>query len=159
MMRHYILTQARNTAANFTPTVKKQALLQANGRCSNPFCGIATVSSKKVVPDRGEAAHIFAASQKGPRFKPEMTDEERRSLNNCLHLCHNCHKYVDYTKFPAEELFHWKNLQVSGRNFFSGGEGVIGCHANGTNFKDGFLAIGLLVVFSIFFCCFPDRSE
>ena len=42
-----------------------------------------------------QACHIEAASPKGPRYNPDMTDEERRGFDNLILLCHNHHDLVD----------------------------------------------------------------
>lgn len=42
-----------------------------------------------------QICHIEAASLGGPRFNPAMTDEERRSPENLLILCHRHHVKVD----------------------------------------------------------------
>jgi hypothetical protein len=42
----------------------------------------------------GEIAHIEAAMPDGPRFRKEMTNEERRAFANLLLLCG-----VHHTKF------------------------------------------------------------
>ena len=39
----------------------------------------------------GEAAHIYAASEGGPRFNPGMSEVERRSIENGIWLCSACH--------------------------------------------------------------------
>jgi len=128
MKTHILLIENRNKAANFTPTVKKIALLQANGRCSNPYCRQPTIQTKYIIPNRGEAAHITAASPNGPRFDNTKTDEERRSINNCIHLCHSCHHTVDKfsTLYPIDTLQFWKhspnsNLTVSRTKLFPKG--------------------------------------
>ena len=39
------------------------------------------------VIDTGVAAHICAATIGGPRYKAEMTTEERKDINNAIWLC------------------------------------------------------------------------
>ena len=42
-----------------------------------------------------QACHIEAARPKGPRYRVDMTDEERRDFDNLILLCHNHHDLVD----------------------------------------------------------------
>jgi hypothetical protein len=46
----------------------------------------------------GEIAHIEAAMPDGPRFRKEMTNEERRAFANLLLLCGVHHTKVDHKK-------------------------------------------------------------
>lgn len=110
-----IYVQDRVKEANFTPKTKEKARILANNKCSNPFCKQCTIQSKYIVPNRGEAAHITAASPTGPRYNSELTNEQRKSLDNCIHLCHNCHKLVDKHSnlFPPELLQIWKTYPNS----------------------------------------------
>jgi len=54
----------------------------------------------------GEVAHIKAASKGGPRYDARQTDEERRSVENLLLLCHEHHVTVDelVAKYPVHKL-------------------------------------------------------
>ncbi|WP_431256820.1 hypothetical protein ACQ86G_19225 [Roseateles chitinivorans] len=58
----------------------------------------------------GVAAHIHAASAEGPRYKPEQTSEERRSIDNGIWLCTTCGKQVDSdeSQHTADMLQSWK---------------------------------------------------
>lgn len=83
-------------------------------RCSNPSCrvptiGPATESDKST--NIGIAAHIEAASPKGPRFRPSMTSKQRSSIANGIWLCSNCATVIDrdLKAFPVELLHKWKN--------------------------------------------------
>lgn len=81
--------------------------------CSNPDCRILTVGPNEV-SDRttniGKAAHITAASPNGPRYDPDLTSEQRKSIDNGIWLCGNCHDKVDAdaVRYPAELLRQWK---------------------------------------------------
>src|SRR5262245_12540983 len=66
--------------------------------CSNPDCRRTTTGphsdpSKSTVT--GEAAHICAASEGGPRYDPSMTHEQRISAENGIWLCCECHTLID----------------------------------------------------------------
>jgi formylglycine-generating enzyme required for sulfatase activity len=81
--------------------------------CSNPNCGKPTVGPHSK-PSRsqktGVAGHITAASENGPRYDATLSREQRRSTANGIWLCRNCHELVDgdATRFPAAELYRWK---------------------------------------------------
>jgi hypothetical protein len=86
---------------------------RAGNRCSNPACRQPT-SGPRTEPDKavniGVAAHITAASERGPRFDPSLAPEERRHPDNGLWLCQNCAKLVDNdpAAYPVEVLRVWK---------------------------------------------------
>ena len=61
--------------------------------CRNPTSGPST--DPKKAHNIGEAAHITAASEGGPRYDPNTTPEQRSSPENGIWLCCTCHKIVD----------------------------------------------------------------
>lgn len=83
-------------------------------RCSNPQCRQLT-SGPQADPAKainiGVDAHISAASPGGPRYHPEMSPEERKSIENGIWLCQNCAKLIDNDekRYPADLLKDWKN--------------------------------------------------
>ena len=84
-------------------------------RCSNPNCRQVT-SGPQQDPSKalniGVAAHITAASPKGPRFDKTLSAEARRSPDNGIWFCQNCGKLVDNdaTRYSADLLRQWKRL-------------------------------------------------
>jgi hypothetical protein len=85
------------------------------GYCQNPS------SNEKLFVDTGskvvhiaERAHIFSASNKGPRSKPELTPEQRGMYENLILLCTNCHTIIDKAEesYPDELITQWKNDHV-----------------------------------------------
>lgn len=80
--------------------------------CSNPNCNCVTCgpAGDDKVSTIGQAAHITAASQGGPRFDPALTKEERASLQNGIWLCNNCAKLIDTNpqKYTVTLLREWK---------------------------------------------------
>ena len=58
----------------------------------------------------GQIAHIYAASDKGPRGKPGLTDAEKNHPDNLLLFCPTHHVVVDgqHQTYPATLLFQWK---------------------------------------------------
>jgi hypothetical protein len=82
--------------------------------CSNPECRAPTsgpcLESHKIVT-AGDAAHITAASPKGPRFDSSLTPEQRRSYDNGIWLC-AIHARVadpDNSGHTVELLRNWKS--------------------------------------------------
>lgn len=102
-----------NARDDFPRPVKELLARRVGYRCSNPSCRTLTVGPQSVVSKTanvGEAAHITAASPRGPRYNPQMSAEERRGYNNGIWLCRNHAKLVDddQNKFGVNELLDWK---------------------------------------------------
>ncbi|MDI6624281.1 MAG: hypothetical protein QME55_06090 [Brevundimonas sp.] len=57
-----------------------------------------------------EMAHIFAASERGPRSNADLTDAERGSYDNLILLCANCHTAIDKAPddYPDTLIRQWK---------------------------------------------------
>jgi hypothetical protein len=75
-------------------TVKRLFALSHNC-CAFPGCDHPLVEplSQKVV---GRICHIKAASEKGPRFDPLQTDEERHGFSNLVVMCPTHHDVIDH---------------------------------------------------------------
>lgn len=97
----------------FTDKVKPTAAQRAGNVCSNPDCRAPT-AAPQLDPTKslsvGVAAHITAASQGGPRFKPALSTKERRGSQNAIWLCENCARKVDCDpdRFTEHVLRQWK---------------------------------------------------
>ena len=82
--------------------------------CSNPSCGVATIgpaTDPSKIEYVGVAAHIYSASENGPRANPVLTEEKRRSPENGIHLCSKCSTLIDKNNgdgYSPETLFSWK---------------------------------------------------
>lgn len=103
----------RGLRDEFKTSVKKILGQRAAYFCSNPDCmkltaGPHSDSGKAVIT--GHAAHICAASLKGPRFDPSQTSEQRGSIKNAIWLCRECGVLVDLDieGYPVERLLRWK---------------------------------------------------
>jgi hypothetical protein len=61
-------------------------------------------------------AHIAAASERGPRYNANMTDEDRRAFENLLLLCLPHAEEIDLQaladRYPPEALHRWKATQL-----------------------------------------------
>ncbi|MBN2392712.1 MAG: pentapeptide repeat-containing protein [Anaerolineae bacterium] len=83
--------------------------------CSNPKCRCLTLSPSGNDPEKfiytGEVAHITAAAVGGPRYNRDLTEEQRSSADNAIHLCSTCATMVDKNQgidFSDELLRQWK---------------------------------------------------
>ncbi len=99
----------------FSEQTKRLLAERVGYRCSNPVCRVATVGPSHASTGKqyiGVAAHVYSASiTTGPRPKPSLTEQERRSLDNGIHLCQKCATIIDNNNgadYPANVLFSWK---------------------------------------------------
>jgi hypothetical protein len=104
------------TRDDFSHSVKEVIKYRAALRCSKPNCNVQTAAGSSKLKDKvlyiGKVAHITAASEGGPRYDPNMTKEERTSVDNGILLCSNCADEIDKNNgadFPAETLRSWKS--------------------------------------------------
>ena len=98
---------------NFPKPVRSLLAERAGYICSNPTCPRITVGPHSL-PNKstilGEASHICAASPGGKRYDPNMTSEERSSIENGIWLCRGCAKIIDsdVEKYTPQILRGWK---------------------------------------------------
>jgi len=82
------------------------------GYCQNPSCANELfLNAGGVSFHIAEMAHVFAANDRGPRSKPELSREERGAFDNLVVLCANCHTMVDKapSAFPDSMILGWKS--------------------------------------------------
>lgn len=82
-------------------------------RCCNPACRKLTTGPRSdghQSVNIGVAAHITAAAPGGPRFDPNLAEEQRGSAGNGIWLCQSCGKLVDNdpARFSIDKLLDWK---------------------------------------------------
>lgn len=99
---------------DFTVKTKETIAKRAGYFCSNPGCRCLTVGpalGSDKPTNIGVAAHITAASPRGPRYDPSLSREERRHESNGIWACQNCGKLIDdaNSHFTVEMLRRWKN--------------------------------------------------
>lgn len=100
---------------NFSSAVVVALRDRVNGFCSNPACGCGT-TAPNAEPGRatriGVAAHIAAASPRGPRYNEDLTIAERSGPENGIWLCQNCARKIDvnWKEYDVDLLLSWKLL-------------------------------------------------
>lgn len=107
---------ARAKESNFAPSTIRLLRDRVASLCSNPDCRKSTIAASLETNDKttiiGEAAHIKAASSGAgaARFDDNMSYDERRSIDNGIWLCKNCHRMIDREpiKYSVETLKRWK---------------------------------------------------
>jgi hypothetical protein len=99
---------------DFSPTTKDLLAKRSGYICAYPGCKRMTVAGsddrKSGLTMTGVAAHITAASKKGPRYDKDMGVDERASEGNGIWACQNHGKFIDDnpSKCSVEELRRWK---------------------------------------------------
>jgi hypothetical protein len=58
----------------------------------------------------GEMAHVFSASDEGPRANRILSEAERGAYENLIILCPKCHTIIDKAEqeYPGSLLLTWK---------------------------------------------------
>ena len=100
---------------DFSRATKKAARMRAAFLCSNPSCRCLTVCPSGNETEKfiytGDVAHITAASAGGPRYDPKLTEDQRSSIDNAIHLCATCARMIDNNAgldFPVDTVRKWK---------------------------------------------------
>jgi hypothetical protein len=100
---------------NFSLDLKETLAKRTGYRCSNPACRQLTTGphdepSKSI--NIGVAAHITAASIRGPRYDVRLSSTERKAIRNGIWLCQKCAKLIDsdVSKYDKDVLFEWKKI-------------------------------------------------
>lgn len=106
----------KNERWDFLAGVPLGLFRRANGQCSVPRCNNPT-SAPSVIDSGalniGKAAHIYSASENGPRGRGGKDEAFIRSASNGLWCCTTHADMIDKrqgNEFSAETLFAWKAL-------------------------------------------------
>lgn len=96
-------------ARDYSDRDKKKLYALSGNECANPICHTKLVNPDENAKD-DQICHIEAASPDGPRYNPTQTDDERRSFDNLILLCHKCHDMIDNNPdiYTVEILKQWK---------------------------------------------------
>jgi hypothetical protein len=94
-------------------TTKLRLFADSAGYCQNPDCLkplFLSIEDKEI--HIAEMAHIFSASDSGPRAKVKLSAAERGAYENLILLCPDCHTTIDKAeeKFPDGLVSSWKKL-------------------------------------------------
>jgi HNH endonuclease len=98
--------------ANPSAATRIRLFADSAGYCQNPACAqqlfVETDSGEPI--HFAEMAHIFAASDDGPRSNVNLTNAERGSYDNLILLCANCHTTIDKAPadYPDTMIKQWK---------------------------------------------------
>lgn len=99
---------------DFSPSTKDLLAKRSGYVCAYPGCRRMTIAGsedrKSGLTMVGVAAHITAASKKGPRYDDAMSPEERSSETNGIWTCQIHGKFIDDnpSKCTVDELRRWK---------------------------------------------------
>lgn len=109
---------SRGKAAPNTATAQR-LYMDSGGFCQRPTCArklYEDVGSKSV--HFAEMAHIFAATDGGPRTDTKLSENARGAYENLILLCANCHTLIDKAPedFPDDQISKWKVEHVSRLN-------------------------------------------
>lgn len=100
---------------DFDTSTKDMLARRGGYRYSNPACRKLTTGPQEdptKALNIGVAAHITAASPRGPRYDSKQTSEERKSIDNGIWLCQNCAKLIDNDelRYTTDVVQEWKRL-------------------------------------------------
>lgn len=101
---------------DFTGTTKRIMAERVAWRCGFPGCGKITIGPRMGQGEEnkslnlGEAAHIVAAAEDGPRFDKNTTRDFRRSIDNGIWMCRAHARFIDtdHKEYSVETLKLWK---------------------------------------------------
>jgi len=93
--------------------VKLKLFASSGGYCQNPECNrnlFLEIGEDEI--HIAEMAHIFSASNSGPRPNVKMSKEDRGKFENLILLCPSCHTIIDKaeTQYPDTLIKTWKDL-------------------------------------------------
>lgn len=97
-------------------TIKRSTLktlwAASGNQCGHPDCEeeVADTEQEIVI---GEICHIRAQSEGGPRYDPDLSEDEVDGYSNLILLCPTHHTYIDKNpeEYPIEKLERWKQQQ------------------------------------------------
>ncbi len=101
--------------ANPNDHTKLRLFAASAGYCQSPTCHRSLfLDTKSRNIHIAEMAHVFAASDTGPRANIELTEEERGEYENLILLCAACHTIIDKAPldYPDNLVLEWKHRHV-----------------------------------------------
>ncbi len=108
-----MVTKGSSTWRNVSEKDKILLWGRAAARCNHPDCKrylVAPATTKDDEAMYGQAAHIVARGNEGPRSDPNYPPAKLDKYENLILLCGNCHTIVDKqpNKYTREGLQNWK---------------------------------------------------
>lgn len=101
-------------------TLRRLDTLSGN-ECAWPDCTKQLIAKKDGKTIVSKICHIEAASKKGPRYNPKMTDDDRRHISNLILMCDECHQVIDNKEnedeYPVTRLQEWKKNHESTKTY------------------------------------------
>lgn len=97
-------------------TIKRSTLktlwAASRNQCGHPDCEEEVTDPEQEIVI-GEICHIRAQSQGGPRYDPDLSEDEVDAYSNLILLCPTHHTYIDKNpeKYTIEDLERWKQQQ------------------------------------------------
>ena len=101
---------------SFLMPVKLKLAQRAAYRCAFPGCNRLTIGPGEKpdeIENTGKAAHIYAASEYGPRGQGILTPDQLRAITNGIWMCGHHADLIDKNtgrRFPVAVLKSWKAL-------------------------------------------------
>lgn len=98
-------------ARDYKISTKRRLDTLSGNQCAAPECErpLLAHDGHSIV---SKICHIEAASEGGPRFNPNMDDDDRRHYSNLILLCDECHQIIDNPEnagdYPVALLKSWK---------------------------------------------------
>ncbi len=112
--------QERSRARDYKNSTLKRLFQLSGNECAAPNCN-SRLTARDGVTNIGKISHIEAASENGPRFNPDMSDDERRHFENLILLCDECHTIIDNKdneeEYPVDLLHSWKKDHESTKTY------------------------------------------
>ena len=97
--------------ANPDAQTRLRLFADSGGHCQNPKClADLFVQLSNANVHIGEMAHVFSASDDGPRANRTLSEADRGAYENLIILCPKCHTIVDKAEqeYPETLLLKWK---------------------------------------------------
>lgn len=105
-----------NKARQVKESTLHRLFILSGNECSMPDCKKQFIAEDKITKI-SKVCHIEAASEEGPRFNINMTDDQRREFDNLILLCDEHHSIIDNKenekKYPVSLLKEWKRSHES----------------------------------------------
>lgn len=101
---------------SFQMSVRSKLAQRAAYRCAFPGCNRLTIGpgeKAEEVENTGKAAHIYAASEYGPRGQGKLTRDQLKAITNGIWMCGHHSDLIDKNngrRYPVALLKSWKAL-------------------------------------------------